>query len=56
MFKAAKNLEKYIGGRMFRCKKGEVIDLDRETIEQNFEPGDYEEITQTADSKTKTKK
>ncbi len=42
MFKAAKKIEKYIGGRMCRWKKGEPIDLDRETVIQNFEPGDYE--------------
>lgn len=42
MFKAAKILKKYIGGRMCRWKKGEPIGLDKETVIQNFEPGDYE--------------
>ena len=42
MFKAAKNLERYVGGRMRHWEKGDVIDLDKEAVVQIFEPGDYE--------------
>jgi len=45
MFKAAKDIGKYIGGRMHKWAKGDVIDMDRETVMQNFEPGDYESET-----------
>jgi len=45
MYRAAKDIGKYIGGTMRRWKKGEVIDLDPETVKQNFEPGDYEPVT-----------
>lgn len=42
MYRAEKDIGSYIGGTMRRWKKGDVIELDQQTIEQNFEPGDYE--------------
>jgi len=45
MYKAKKNISVYIGGRMCSWEKGQAIDLDKETMIQNFDPGDYESET-----------
>ena len=45
MFKATKLIRKYVGGRMLQWKPGDVIDLDRETVGQILDPGDYESTT-----------
>lgn len=44
-YKAARDIGKYIGATMRRWKKGEVIDLDGPTVEQNFETEDYEPVS-----------